>query len=93
MKGIFLFAPDTHVTEHEIRFGTNDAEWTTNLSWVEGTFTQPMDIGNGEFIPPNGKKFRIPLVTLGHWGKDRLMHEEYLIDDTATFADQLGLSN
>ena len=45
---------------------------------MTGTFTKPMPNGNGngKFIQPTGKKFRLPMATFGVW-KDGVMVEEY----------------
>ena len=50
---MFAFAPDTKIKEHPIAFGKGD--WTCAVGVMEGTFTQPMPIGNGKTIPPTGK--------------------------------------
>jgi len=76
LKYMFTFAPDTRVTEHPVRFGTPDGEWTAVTGWLEGTFTQPMVVSESKTIPPTGKVFRIPMATICHWGKDGLMSEE-----------------
>ena len=44
-------------------------------------------------LPPTGKSFKLPMATLGHWGKDGVMTEEYLFWDNATYMKQLGLGN
>ena len=93
MKWMFGFAPDTRITEHPVRFGTNDAEWTAVTSWLEGTFTKPMVLADGTTIPPTGKTFRIPMVTLGHWNTNGVMDEEYLSWDNYEFYKELGLVN
>jgi hypothetical protein len=92
LRFIFSFAPDNRVTEHPVRFGTNDAEWTAVTSWLEGTFTQPLVLADGTTIPPTGNAYRIPMVTIGHWNADGVMFEEYLFWDNAEFNRQLGLS-
>lgn len=92
MKWMFYFAPDTKITVHPVRFGTNDAEWTAVTSFLEGDFTQPMPLASGKSIAPTGNHFRIPMVTLGHWNADGLMDEEYLFWDNATLNAQLGIT-
>jgi hypothetical protein len=49
-----------------------------------------MPIGDGKFIQPTGKKFSIPMCTIGHW-KDGVMTEEWLYWDNATYMKQIGL--
>jgi len=58
---------------------------------MEGTFSAPMPIGDGKTLPPNGKRFKLPMATIGHWKGDT-MDEEYLFWDNATYAKQLGLT-
>ncbi len=43
----------------------------------EGTFTNPVPIGNSKFIQPTGKAFKMPMATVGIW-KDGVMIEEHL---------------
>jgi len=92
LKYMFTFAPDTRITEHPVRFGTSDAEWTAVTGWLEGTFTRPMVVGENKTIEPTGLAFRIPMATIGHWGKDGIMFEEYLFWDNGEFMKQIGLT-
>ena len=55
LKPMFVFAPDTKITLHPVKFGTGD--WTTVIGEMEGTFSVPMPIGNGKTIAPTHKKF------------------------------------
>ncbi|MNY46578.1 hypothetical protein D3C86_1817700 [compost metagenome] len=59
---------------------------------MEGTFSKPMPIGNGKTIAPTGKKFKLSMTTVGHWGKDGKMSEEYLFWDNQSFMKQIGLA-
>ena len=86
---MFVFAPDTKITSHPVKFGTG--EWTTVIGEMEGTFSKPMPIGNGKTIPPTGKKFKLSMCTVGHW-KDGKMIEEYLFWDNQAFMKQIGLA-
>lgn len=88
---MFAFAPDTKIKEHPIAFGKGD--WTCAVGVMEGTFTEPMPIGNGKFIPPTGKKFKLRMTTIGHWGADGKMFEEHLFWDNQSFMKQIGLTN
>ena len=90
LKAMFVYAPDTRVKEHPIRFGDASGEWTAVTGVFEGTFTKPMPIGNGKFIQPTGKAFSMPMATIGHW-KDGVMIEESLFWDNQTFMNQVGL--
>lgn len=92
LKGMWTFAPDNRITEHPVRFGTADATWTAVIGYLDGTFSKPMDLGNGTVIQPTGKQYHLPMATLGHWNKEGTMDEEYLFWDNATFMKQLGVS-
>jgi hypothetical protein len=86
LQAMFVYAPDTRIKEHPIKFGSGD--FTAVMGWMEGTFTKPMPIGDGKFIQPTGKKFRIPMATIGIW-KNGTMSEEYLFWDNKTYMDQI----
>lgn len=87
---MFVFAPDTKIEQHPIKFGSGD--WTTVIGVMEGTFSKPMPIGNGKTIPPTGKKFKLSMATIAHWGPDGKMTEEYLFWDNQSFMKQIGLA-
>jgi SnoaL-like polyketide cyclase len=88
MKNLFVHAPDTRIKEHPIKFGSGNYTAVTGV--FEGTFTKPMPIGNGKFIQPTGKAFKMPMATVGIW-KDGVMIEEHLFWDNQTYATQIGL--
>lgn len=88
LKALFVYAPDTRIKEHPIKFG--NGEWTAVAGVMEGTFTAPMPLPDGKSIPPTGKAFKLPMATLGHW-KDGVMFEEFLYWDNATYMAQIGL--
>jgi hypothetical protein len=90
MIAMFVYAPDTRIKVHPIRFGNGTGEWTCVTGVMEGTFSKPMPVGNGKFIKPTGKSFKIPMCTVGHW-KDGLMVEESLFWDNQTYMNQMGL--
>ena len=90
LKPMFIFAPDTKIKEHPVRFGSGD--WTAVIGILEGTFSKPMPISNGKFIQPTGKKFKLRMATIGHW-KGGKMIEEYLFWDNQSFMKQIGLAN
>jgi len=90
IKGTFVFAPDTKIKTHPVRFGGGD--WTAVIGEMEGTFSKPMPVGGGKTIPPTGKKFKLAMVTIGHW-KDDKMVEEYLFWDNQAFMKQIGVGN
>ena len=90
LSAMFVYAPDTRIKQHPIRFGNNTGEWTCVMGVMEGTFTKPMPIGTGQFIQPTGKSFKLPMCTIGHW-KNGIMFEESLFWDNQTYMTQLGL--
>jgi hypothetical protein len=90
LKAMFVYAPDTRIKQHPVRFGSSNGEWTAVTGVFEGTFTKPMPIGKGKFIQPTGKAFKMPMCTIGHW-KDGIMIEEYLFWDNMTYMSQIGL--
>lgn len=63
LKKLFVYAPDTRIKEHPIRFGSG--KFTAVTGVFEGTFTRPMPISNGQFIQPTGKAFKMPMATIG----------------------------
>jgi hypothetical protein len=62
-------APDNRITEHPVRIGTADAEWTAVIGFLDGTFTRPMTPADGTVIQPTGNAYHLPMATLGHWNK------------------------
>jgi ketosteroid isomerase-like protein len=64
-------------------------EWTSTIGIMEGTFTQPMKIGD-KVIQPTGKKLKIPMSTVAHW-KNGCIAEEMLFWDNAAYMQQLGI--
>jgi hypothetical protein len=90
LSAMFVYAPDTRIKQHPVRFGSANGEWTAVTGVFEGTFTKPMPAGNGKFIQPTGKAFKMPMCTIGHW-KDGVMVEEYLFWDNMTYMNQIGL--
>lgn len=88
---MFVFAPDTRIEEHPIRIGSGHKTAVTGV--LIGTFTEPMPIGNGQFIQPTGKSFEIPMCTVGLWNDEGVMYEEFLYYDNQAFMKQIGLAN
>ncbi|MBI3882712.1 MAG: ester cyclase [Sphingobacteriales bacterium] len=91
LKKLFVYAPDTRIKIHPIRFGSGNFTAVTGV--FEGTFTKPMPIGNGKFIQPTGKEFKMPMATISIWGADGIMTEEHLFWDNKTYIDQIGLGS
>lgn len=91
LKYLWTFAPDNRITEHPVRFGTQDGRWTAVTGWLEGTFTRPMVLADGKVIQPTGLKYRIPMATIGRWNAEGIMFEEYLFWDNAEFMKQIGV--
>jgi hypothetical protein len=90
LKAMFVYAPDTSIKVHPIKFGSG--EYTSVIGVMTGTFTKPMPIGDRKFIQPTGKKFSLNMCTVGHW-KDGVMIEEWLFWDNATYMKQIGIGN
>jgi hypothetical protein len=90
LAAMFVYAPDTRIKQHPIRFGNSTGEWTAVTGLMEGTFSKPMPVGNGKFIQPTGKSFKLPMCTIGHW-VNGIMNEEFLFWDNQTYMNQLGL--
>jgi predicted ester cyclase len=88
LKPQFAFAPDTAIREHPIKLA--DGNYTAVQGIMEGTFSKPMDLGNGTVIPPTGKKFKLAMLTVGRW-ENGLMKEEWLYWDNAAFMSQIGV--
>ena len=89
LKAMFVYAPDTKITEHSVKIGSG--EWTSVIGVMKGTFTKPMPIAGGKTIAPTGKSFKLTMCTIGHWTKAGVMDQEYLFWDNATFMKQLGI--
>jgi len=89
LKMLFVYAPYTRIRQHPIRFGSGNMTAVTGV--FEGTFTKPMPIGNGKFIQPTGKAFKMPMCTIGIWKPDGTMSEEHLFWDNQTYMNQIGL--
>src|ERR1700752_1829770 len=89
LKAMFVYAPDTRIKVHPVKFGSG--EWTSVIGVMEGTFTKPMPGADGKMIPPTGKAYKITMCTVGRW-KDGVMVEEYLFWDNLTFMKQIGLA-
>ena len=83
----FVFAPDTKIKQHPIRFGSGQFTAVTGI--MEGTFSKPMPLGGGKFLQPTGKKFNLPMCTVGIWD-DGVMVEEHLFWDNMAFMKQIG---
>lgn len=89
LKAMFVYAPDTRIKEHPIRFGSG--KYTAVTGVFEGTFTKPMPLGNGKFIQPTGKAFKMPMATIGIW-ENGIMTAEHLFWDNQTYMKQIGLA-
>ena len=81
LKAMFVYAPNTQIKQHPLRFGS--ANYTAVTGITTGTFSKPMPIGNGKFIQPTGKSFSLTTCKIGIW-KDAAMSEEYLYWDNQT---------
>lgn len=88
LKQLFVHAPDTAIKVHPIRVANGD--WTAVTGIMTGTFTRPMQMPDGSMIQPTGKKFSLPMATIGHWKNGKMDHE-WLYWDNATYMAQLGI--
>ncbi len=86
LDAMFVYAPDTRIEEHPIKIGSGNI--TAVMGYMLGTFTEPMPLGDGKFIQPTGKSFKLPMATIGIW-KDGVMTEEYLFWDNKSYMDQI----
>lgn len=89
MKAMFVYAPDTRILVHPVKFGSGP--WTSVIGVMEGTFTAPMPVPNGKPIAPTGKAFKLTMNTVGRWNAQGTMDEEYLFWDNQTYMQQIGL--
>jgi len=88
LKKLFVHAPDTAIKIHPIRIATGD--WTAVTGVMTGTFTRPMSMADGSVIQATGKKFSLPMATIGHWKNGKMDHE-WLYWDNETYMSQLGI--
>jgi hypothetical protein len=89
LKPMFVFAPDTRIETHPVKFGSG--EWTSVIGVIQGTFTKPMPVAGGKTIAPTGKAYKMEMATIGHW-TNGLMDEEWLFWDNQLFMKQIGLA-
>jgi len=89
LRAIFVYAPDTRISGHARRFGSSTGEWTAVTGIMEGTFSQPMPLGNGKTFKPTNKTFRLSVCAIGHW-KDGVIDEVSLFWDNMNFMRQIG---
>lgn len=89
LKAMFVYAPDTRIPVHPVKFGSG--EWTSVIGVMEGTFTRPMPMPTGKTIAPTGKAFRLTMNTVGRWNSQGTMDEEYLFWDNATYMKEIGI--
>ena len=90
LAAMFVYAPDTRIEVHPIKIGSGNL--TAVMGVLEGTFTEPMPTGDGKFIQPTGKAFKIKMITIGRWNEEGTMDEEWLMWDNLTFMKQIGLA-
>ena len=88
LKWFFVWAPDTRIEMHPVRFG--QGEWTGVIGVIEGTFTQPMPTATG-MVEPTGKAYKLTMATIGRWNDEGTMDEEFLFWDNKEFFKQIGL--
>lgn len=89
LKPMFVFAPDTSIKVHTVKFGSGP--WTAVIGVIEGDFTKPMPMPGGKTLLPTGHHFKLQMTTIGDWTAAGVMDEEYLFWDNASLMKQLGL--
>ena len=89
LKAMFIAMPDLSIKEHPIKIA--NGHWTSVVGRMTGTFSQPMPLGGGKMMQPNGKKLDLTMSTIGHWTDAGVMDHEWLFWDNQTFMKQLGL--
>lgn len=89
LQAIFSWAPDARIEIHPVKVAKGS--WTAVIGVMEGTFTQPMRLPNGNVMPPTSKPFTITMATFGHWTSAGTMDEEFLFWDNAALNKQIGL--
>ena len=89
LKAMFVYAPDTRIEQHPVKIASDN--WTSVVGVIEGTFTEPMSLPDGSFLPPTGKSFKLTMATVGYW-ENGVMTEEYLFWDNLEFMKQIGLA-
>ena len=89
LKGMFVFAPDTKISEHPIRICSGDYTAVTGV--MTATFSRPMPTPDGKTVAPTGKSVRLTMATIGHW-KGNTMDHEWLFWDNHEYLRQLGLA-
>lgn len=87
LEAMFVYAPDTKITEHPIRVCSGD--YTAVMGFMTGTFSRPMPLGGGKTLAPTGKSFRLQMATIGHWTGNTMDHE-WLFWDNQAFMRQIG---
>ena len=90
IEGLFNGTPDSRVTAHPIAFGSGD--WTAATGVLEATFSEPMQLPNGNSIPPTGNRIKLNMATIARW-ENGCIAEEHLFWDNAEYMKQLGLGN
>lgn len=88
LKPTFSFMPDLKIIEHPIRIADGKGQWTSVIGKMTGTFTQPMDLGNGTILEPTGNKINLNMSTVARWENGKMV-EEYLFYDNQAFMQQL----
>ncbi|QWP78623.1 ester cyclase [Lysobacter sp. K5869] len=87
LKPQFVFAPDTRIKVHPVKVAQGNL--TAVIGTMEGTFTQPMPLGDGKTLAPTHKPFKLDMATIGRW-ENGVMVEEWLFWDNQAFMKQIG---
>ncbi|MGO1071124.1 ester cyclase [Lysobacter sp. CA199] len=87
LKPQFVFAPDTRIKVHPVKIAQGNLTAVTGV--MEGTFSQPMPLGDGKTLAPTHKPFKLAMATIGRW-ENGVMVEEWLFWDNQAFMKQIG---
>jgi len=88
MRQVLVWAPDTKIKEHLIMFGSGN--WTCTNFIIEGTFTKPIDLMNGDTLKPNNNKFIMNKCMINRWFND-LITEFHIFGDSLEMKRQLNI--
>lgn len=89
LKKLFVHAPDTRIKVHPHKIAEGNMTAVSGI--MEGTFTRPMPLPGGSHLPATGKRFTLPMATIGRW-ENGVMQEEWLFWDNQSYLAQIGVA-
>jgi hypothetical protein len=90
MQYVVSFAPDVAVLEHPIKIGQGDYTAVTGRTHM--TFSEPMQLPDGQQLQPTGMVAEGTMVTVAKWRGNCIAEEQLFYADSAVTNKQLGLS-